>query len=695
MGLGAGLARVPLADAARHPQHRGRRRAGESFIPPSSNRVDLNLNDTWKFNKGNVPGAEAVDFDDSQWDSIGLPHTWNNLDGQDGSNYYRGIGWYRKHIPVDPSYAGKMFYLQVDGSNSVTDVYVNGNFVDEHKGGFATFRFDVTPYIHADDDNVIAIKVNNAFDPDVPPLSADFTFFGGLYRGVHLLVTDPLQVTALDYGSSGVYLLQSNVTSDSADLQVTAKVINGYSAPKNVELNSVIVDGDNLIVAILSSAETVDAQSEFDFVQNTTLSLPHLWNGRQDPYLYAVYVEVKDADADGTADAVNDLVSQPVGFRSFSVDPDDGFFLNGRHLDLHGVNRHQDRLNKGWAISKADHEEDFNLIREMGATALRLAHYQHDQYFYDLADKYGMVVWAEIPLVNKITQSTAFYENTQQQLTELIRQNFNHPSICFWSIANEVTSPPDPNPLLQQLADLVAAEDPTRLSTLASCCVGENDVSTRHTDVVGFNRYYGWYYGSYNDFAGWADRLHWNYPAKVFAVSEFGAGASISFHSETPTRQDHTEEYQNLFHEAHWKAMKDRKFLWGKFVWNMFDFASARRREGDTPGRNDKGLVTYDRQTRKDAFYWYKANWSCDPVVYITSRRFTERSDPTTAGKVYSNADSVELFVNGMSAGVKGSSDRIFSWDNVTLLPGDNTIEADGTVGGTTYTDTVVWTLTV
>jgi beta-galactosidase len=358
------------------------------------------------------------------------------------------------------------------------------------------------------------------------------------------------------------------------------------------------------------------------------------------------------------------------------------------------VNRHQDRLNKGWAISKADHEEDFNLIREMGATALRLAHYQHDQYFYDLADKYGMVVWAEIPLVNKITQSTAFYENTQQQLTELIRQNFNHPSICFWSIANEVTSPPDPNPLLQQLADLVAAEDPTRLSTLASCCVGENDVSTRHTDVVGFNRYYGWYYGSYNDFAGWADRLHWNYPAKVFAVSEFGAGASISFHSETPTRQDHTEEYQNLFHEAHWKAMKDRKFLWGKFVWNMFDFASARRREGDTPGRNDKGLVTYDRQTRKDAFYWYKANWSCDPVVYITSRRFTERSDPTTAVKVYSNADSVELFVNGMSAGVKGSSDRIFSWDNVTLLPGDNTIEADGTVGGTTYTDSVVWTLT-
>ena len=673
----AGLLFIPVAMAA--------------YTPPANNRADLDLNSTWKFNKSDVAGAEGITFNDSSWSAVNLPHTWNNSDGQDGgNNYYRGIGWYRKHYTVNSSYSGRKFFLQFDGANIVTDVYFNGNYLGQHKGGFAAFRFEVTQYVNIGADNVIAVKVNNAYNADVAPLSADFTFFGGLYRSVHLLVTDKLAVRTLDYASPGIYLKQTNVSSASADLQVTAKTFNSNTTSKNVTLNAVIVDAAGNAVKTLTSTQTVAANTAYDFVLSTTLTSPHLWNGLSDPYLYRVYVEVKDGSI------VTDLVDQPLGFRYYSVDPNNGFYLNGGYLDLHGVNRHQDRLGKGWAIGNAEHLEDFNLIKEMGCNAIRLAHYQHAQYFYDLCDTNGMVVWAEIPLVNSITESTAFYDNCKQQMTELIRQNYNHPAIFFWGIHNEVTlnSGPDPNTLLQQLADLVVAEDPTRLSTCASCA-GNSDASNWHTNVTDFNKYFGWYTGAYTDFGPWADGIHSSYPTKMVGVSEYGAGSSINFHSESPVKQDHTEEYQNLFHESHWLQMKTRKFLWSKFIWNMFDFAADARNEGDTPGRNDKGMVTYDRQTRKDSFYWYKANWTTSPFVYITSRRFTNRTNGTTEVKIYSNCDSVELKVNGVSRGIiNATGDKIFKWTGVALASGSNTIDAIGTKNSTQYTDTCSWTLT-
>jgi len=662
------------------------------YIPPASHRGDDTLDASWQFSNVNVEhGPEAVSFRDSDWQTVNLPHTWNNLDGQDGgNNYRRGAGWYRRHITPDISLEGRKLFLQFDGANTVTELYINGVFVGQHEGGFAAFRFDVTEFLVVGRDNVVTVKVDNAPHADIPPLSADFTFFGGLYRHVRLISTDRVALTSMDFGSSGVYIKQTEVSDDSAHCQMTARVSNTCGIPKSVRVTCTVVDAAGNPVLTRSATGVQAPGSTVDYVQRGTIYKPHLWNGRSDPYLYRVYVEIDDGATP------TDLVWQPLGFRSFSVDREGGFFLNGRYLDLHGVNKHQDRMNKGWAISEADMDEDFAMMMELGATAIRLAHYQHPQHEYDLADREGLIVWAEIPLVNRITASSGFARNADQQLIEMIRQNYNHPSIAFWGIANEITlqAGPDPDSLLNALARRARAEDPTRLNAIASNAADTNRTSF-HTDVTGFNKYFGWYGGDVKDFARWADGIHAT-PSLDFrkiGVTEYGAGASIRYHSENPVVNDHTEEYQNYFHETYWNAMKERPFLWGKFVWNMFDFAVDGRDEGDAKGRNDKGLVTYDRRTKKDSFYWYKANWSDEPVVYITGRRFNPRQNITTTVKVYANMDSVLLELNGISLGTMVGPERIFSWPNVALKPGSNRVRAVGRKGSGTWIDQAVWVL--
>ena len=354
----------------------------------------------------------------------------------------------------------------------------------------------------------------------------------------------------------------------------------------------------------------------------------------------------------------------------------------------------------GWAVTNREHDEDMTLIRELGANVVRLSHYEHAQYFHELADRAGIALWAEIPLVNSITDSAAFRSNATQQMTELIRQNYNHPAVLFWGIGNEQRTDNTPtNDLLASLATLVETEDPTRLSTYAQCCTSDTGGLPAHSDVVGYNTYYGWYdaFGTSAEFGAWADNLHAQRPTWRIGISEYGAGAAVTQHAETPPQPDpygtpHPEEWQNLVHESHWKQMKTRPYLWSKIIWNMFDFAVDSRDEGDTPGRNDKGLVTYDRRTRKDAFFWYKANWSSAPVVYISSRRFTPRTSATTTVKVYSNLDSVTLTVNGASRGAATGADRIFQWTNVPLTAGQNIVQAAGTSGATTAMDSVTWT---
>jgi beta-galactosidase len=402
---------------------------------------------------------------------------------------------------------------------------------------------------------------------------------------------------------------------------------------------------------------------------------------------------------------VRDEVTLPLGLRFFSVDPARGFSLNGRYLDLHGVCRHQDRPGKGWAISEADQREDFDLICEMGATAIRQSHYQQSQFWNDLGDSRGIVMWAELAFVNDAKNDPEFFANAREQLRELIRQNEQHPSICFWSIGNETfvrdpkLTPADTNDrLLKELAAVAREEDPSRLSTYAS----NGDVKeprAGHTDVIAFNHYFGWYHGDAEEFAPWLDQQHSLRPDLKIGMSEYGAGANAAQHEENPKKpapggQWHPEEWQSHFHEVYWQALAQRPWVWGKFIWCMFDFASDGRNEGGTPGRNDKGLVTYDRKTKKDAFYWYKANWGDAPVLYITGRRSTVRTQRVTTVKIYSNADTVDLFVNGISRGKQTSAKRVFVWPNVELAVGENRIAARARCDGREFEDHCVWNCT-
>ena len=662
--------------------------SAEVYAPPASHRADFSLDPGWRFIRQDVAGAQDSSFDDSTWTTVDVPHTWNNLDGQDGgNNYYRGIGWYRTHYMPDSSYAGRRFFLKFDGAFYVTDVWLNGNYLGQHLGGFAAFVFDATPFLIVGADNVIAVKVSNASNTNIPPLSADFTFFGGLYRDVHLLVADPLHISPLDYAGPGVYWQTTNVSASSASVQITTVVSNADGAPRLAVLRTVITDAATNLVTALTNTLTLPAGAVSNITASTLLANPHLWNGLSDPYLYQIFVEL----GDGTN--VTDCVGQPLGFRWFSVDPTSGFFLNGRSYDLHGVNMHQDWLNCGWALNDAQRRTNFMLLKELGATALRLSHYQHQDYTYQLGDENGIVLWSEIPLVNGISASGAFYTNAQQQLLEMIHQRRNHPAVVCWGMYNEEADAA--TNVVSQLVPISAQEDPMRPTTAASNR-GDSSALNWLPTIVAFNKYYGWYGGTPSGFAPWADTIHANYPTRCIGMSEYGAGASVWQHSEDPVPQTaqasrwHPEEYQNLFHEAYWQAMKQRPFLWCKFIWNMFDFGVDGRNEGDTPGRNDKGLVTYDRQIRKDTFYWYKANWTTNPMVYITGHTFTNRMTNFITAKVYANCNTVELFLNGTSQGTRTSTNCIFTWP-LELPAGSNTVQAVGVKGASQVTDALAW----
>jgi beta-galactosidase len=479
----------PMSIAPALPQAGSGAGGSEDYALPSGGRTRIPFNADWRFLRSDAAAASEASFDDADWTSISLPHTYNALDGQDGGNdYYRGIVWYRKHHVLAPDAAGKRIFLEFDGANTVCDLFVNGIPVGQHRGGFARFRFDVTRAMVAGSDNVIAVRVSNARANDIAPLDADFTFFGGLYRDVHLIVADPLHIDLQDFGSPGVYLDVSDVSAASATLSARTRVRNDSAAAREVVVTTVVVRADNSVAARLPAAATLEPGTTLELVATGTLSEPQLWNGLENPYVYRVHTELRSGME------LLDLVSEPLGVRSFAVDASAGFFLNGKYLDLHGVNRHQDRQGLGWALSESEHDEDMALIQELGANAIRLAHYQHAQHFYDLADRTGMVVWAEIPLVNAISGSAAFTDNARQQLTELIRQNYNHPAITFWGVGNEQrTDDAATNALLAELERVVHAEDPHRLSTYAQCCTSDTGGLPQHTDTVGYNTYYGWY----------------------------------------------------------------------------------------------------------------------------------------------------------------------------------------------------------
>jgi beta-galactosidase len=650
----------------------------------------------WRFLGSDASGAEAPSFDDAGWEAVNVPHTWNALDGQDGGDdYHRGVGWYRRRFVVPSERAERRFYLQFDAANAVATVFVNGKALGEHRGGYSSFRVDATDALITGE-NVLAVRVDNAEAPDVAPLSADYTFFGGLYRDVHLLAVNELHVDLDDLGSSGRYLdVVPSADGSRATLGARARVTNAAASARTADATLSVLDASGDEVARWSASEPLAAGETRALTLGGDLASPHLWDGLRDPYLYTARLEVSH---DG---ATPDRVDQSFGVRTFALDPGAGFSLNGQYLDLHGVNRHQDRKDLGWAIGPAQHDEDMALIREIGATAVRLAHYQQAREFYDRCDREGLIVWAEIPLVDEITPGAAFADNANLQMRELIRQNYNHPSIVFWGIGNEQrTDNVDTNLALAGVAQVVAAEDPARISAYAHCCASERAGVAGHSQALGFNAYYGWYMGAYTDVGAWADRLHTILPDRPLALSEYGAGASLTQHEDPPrmpvtTGPFHPEEYQTALHEATWQQLASRPFIWGKFVWNMFDFASDSRSEGDALGINDKGLVSYDRRIKKDAFYWYKASWSNEPVLYITSRRFTPRTTPLVDVKVYSNATSVSLSLAGAALPAPETpAEHIFLFRGVPLQPGDNTLLAtsvDAARGPAT--DSVTWVL--
>ena len=661
-------------------------------VEPSPS-VDVTIDDGWRFLRDDAPAAAAVTFDDSRWQPVTIPHTWNAFDGQDGGNdYHRGPAWYRRHLAVSADLARKQLFLRFEAACLTTDVYVNGHRAGSHRGAFGAFCFDVTPLLHAGD-NVLAVRVDNSPSPAIPPLSGDFTMFGGLYRPVHLLALADTHISPLDDASPGVYLQPGTITDAAAELTATVELRTTAPAEESVDVTCSVIDATGAESASASLAQTLPPHGTAEAQLHLVVPQPHRWNGLSDPYLYQAVIELKQNGQ------LLDRVVQPLGFRTYRLDATDGFILNDHPYPLHGAAVHQDFQDKGWARSPADLALTYQIIGEIGANAVRLAHYQHSDDEYALCDRRGLAVWAEAGLVNRINDTDAFATNAQQQLRELVKQNFNHPSILFWSLYNELGPRTRRDwSLVNRLNDLVHRLDPTRVTVAAShlpATIPVNGIP----DAIAFNRYFGWYTATVDVWPDELDRLHATLPNRAVGISEYGAGASVAQHENHPTTQPaltgpwHPEEWQASVHEAAYAALKQRRWLWGTFVWAMFDFAADDRHEGDHPGRNDKGLVTMDRQTRKDAFYFYKANWSPDPFVYITSRRFNPRGAGLVPLKVYSNCDTVELRLNGQPLGRRSDANHVFVWDQVPLPIGQVQVTAIGTRGTQTYTDHCTWTV--
>ncbi len=641
-------------------------------------RQVLSINDMWSFTKEDKEEYRSINVQTDKWEDVQIPHCWNALDGHTGgNNYYKGACWYRKKLNIE-EVENKKVFIEFTGANSIADVYINEKHLGDHKGGYSTFRFDVTNEL--EDENILAVKVDNRVAEGVYPMAGDFTIFGGIYRDVNVIVVDKLHFDLMDYGSQGIYAIQDKVTDAEAKLMIKAKIKNEYKEEKNATLMIEILDGKNNVVKEISENIIIEANTNKEVSVNTMIENPILWNGIENPHLYTAKVKIlcNNEELDNT--------NIDFGVRYFELDANKGFFLNGKPLKIKGVSRHQDRENMGNAITAKEKVEDIKLIKEMGANSIRLAHYQHDQYFYDLCDKEGMIVWAEIPFNTTITMPNNFSdtkvtgENAKQQMIELIRQNYNHPSIVFWGIQNEITitgMKPDTLRICKELSKLTKEEDATRIVVAAN--VGTVPIESelnKITDAIGYNLYYGWAYGELNDLGKFSDEFHEVNPTLKLGISEIGCGSVVKYHSDDPKKHDFSEEYQNLFHESSWKVIDERPYIWGIYIWNMFDFGSDLREEGGVPGINNKGLITYDRKIKKDSFYWYKANWSNEPVIYITSRRYEDRVSEKVDIKVYSNLGEVTLLVNGKKVKTLESDNKIFLFKNVRLEEGKNEIKA-------------------
>lgn len=685
---------------------------------PAPDRTVVPLPSDWRFVRQDVALTAPV----VAWDRIDVPHTWNARDGQDGatpgntarpfergSDYYRGVGWYAKTLDLPAEWRGRRVFVLFEAASQHAVVYANGTRVGEHTGGFTAFCCELTSVVRFGGTNELRVRVDNTLVKTIPPLAGDFNVEGGLYRPVHLLVTDAVCISPLESASPGVFLTPRRIDDAAADVEIKTLLSNGGGAVAALEIETRIFDASGAVVASARTPcrveRSVTAQA---LVQQVTVPRPHRWHGRRDPYLYGVTVRLL---RDGQA---IDTVTQPLGLRSIALDAD-GFRLNGERYPVYGVCRHQDARDRGWALAAADDERDIELIADIGATAVRLAHYPQGESFHTLSDRTGLLLWNEVPFVNEVPDPTeptdtpsattqAFNAVLETEMREMILQRYNHPSAIWWGLFNELR----PGAMCQsalaevkRLNALAHTLDPTRPTVGASDRTG--NPTNFVADAMAYNVYPGWYTGTgeLGEMAALIDEQFAEQHGRRVALSEYGAGGNPSQHLEgSPTKPGannapfHPEEWQALMHERDWAQIADNPKLWGSFVWVMFDFASDGRNEGSQPGVNDKGLVTMDRKVTKDAYHFYHANWSPAPVLYIASRRAAMRQQASTEIKVYTNAPSVELLVNGRSLG-RSAPDaiRVARWTDVVLQPGGNIIEARGVGTASAISDRCEWEL--
>lgn len=606
-------------------------------------RQIYNFNTKWGFSK---EALEAPTTMPERWNWVNIPHTWNNIDGQDGGNdLYRGTAFYAKELEKMDLPKADRYFLEIQGANSSAILYINGKKLANHDGGYSTWRVDITDAL--EDKNLFVFEVDNSQNDRVYPQNADFTFYGGIYRDLNIIAVNESHFDLEYYGTPGIKVTPEVVGKD-AKVEVEVFVKNAKETQKLVYT---LKDAEGNVVA---EKETPASETVASFeIENV-----HLWHGKKDPYLYIAEVCLKDEE-------VLDNVSARFGCRTFEIHPENGFILNGEEYPLRGVSRHQDRWGIGNALLKEHHDEDMDLICELGATTIRLAHYQHDQYFYDLCDERGMVVWAEIPYIS--THMPNGRENTISQMKELVVQNYNHPSIIVWGLSNEITMHGDSDEDLREnhviLNDLVHEMDKTRLTTMAcvSMC-SMDDPYVQIPDTVSYNHYFGWYGGDTSQNGPWFDEFHAKYPNIPIGCSEYGCEA-LNWHTSDPQQGDYTEEYQAYYHEELIKQFYTRKYMWATHVWNMFDFGADSRNEGGENGQNHKGLITFDRKYKKDSFYAYKAWLSDEPFVHICGKRYVDRVEETTKVTVYSNQPEVELFANGVSLGKQTCPEHFFYFE--------------------------------
>lgn len=669
---------------------------GQNLLAQHQERLKISQNEVWKYKQGEVPLAEYARFDDSDWKILNLPHTWNDKDVMDeGDGYYQGVGWYRKHLKTEDSWNNKRIFLYFEGANQVTDLFINGQFVGRHTGGYTAFCYDVTKYLNfgKNNDNIVAVKVDNSIDANIPPLSADFTFYGGIYRDVYLIATNPVHFSMTNDASEGVFWQTPEVSTEKALLKTWGTVINDAVANQKLRIISKVIDAELQTIEMLETKMRIKSGKETKFEQQVTIDNPKLWSP-DNPYLYQLVTQIVD-DKSGK---IIDEVRNPLAFRFFSFDADKGFFINGKHTFLIGVNRHQDYLGIGNALPDELHLQDIRLLKEMGANFIRIAHYPQDKALVEECDRLGLVASIEIPIVNYITETEEFTQNCLNMQREMIRQYYNHPSIIIWAYMNEVmlrrkkfkgTYKEYVNnltELTQKIEDLTRKEDPYRYTMIPNHQGFQHyhpAKLTRIPMIVGWNLYPGWYGSRFSRLDHFLDNIHRKeLPDKPVIITEYGAGADPRLHSFEPQRFDFTIEWQNKYHEYYLDAMKKREFITGGAIWNFVDFNSEGRIDA-VPHINNKGIMTRDRKP-KDAYLFYQAQLCRQPVINIAPANWAVRSGmPQKQGEqfctqpmyVYTNQKDAELFHNGKSLGKKTPDNTKITWQ-VPFVNGTNRFEA-------------------